>query len=132
MTSVIVGACLHSTFLAGMANSVGHTPASAADFIAAATISSFTVKGYAAQGPSPRFFVDTNLCASRIGKVALMNLDVDNGGTPFGVFVKNIPNVIEVGQVTGTDTFSGLSWTWKPKNENPLNAFPDFAVSILS
>jgi len=127
MTSLVLGACLNSNFLAGIAGNVAAKPTHAADFISAATIGSFTVKGYKTADNTAQFFVNSNLSADHLGKVALTSLDTNNGGTTFGLHIKTT-----VTQVSGTD--GDFSWIWKPKHS--LN-FPnymtqDFDVTVFN
>jgi hypothetical protein len=55
---------------------------------------------------------------------------IDNGGTDFGLFVKDIPGLGEVKSVASNDMYSGWSWTWKPRIEADFT-LQDFVVRIL-
>ncbi len=133
MSKVTVGAAIGSDFLAGIDPAVARHAAAGADFTnTAALIGSFTVKGWkvASGDPIPRFFDDSNLSAAKINTVKLANMELDNGGTNFGMFVKNIVGAREVKSVTCNDSYSGWTWSWRPKNENPF-ALQDFVVTII-
>lgn len=127
MTSIVLGACLNSNFLAGISGNVLARASHAYDFISAASIGTFTVKGYSTQDDEARFFVNSNLSADHLGKVTLTSLDTDNSGTPFGLYIKTA-----VTKVSGTD--ADFSWTWKPKHSLNFPSYmtQDFDVTVFN
>lgn len=134
ISSISVGAAIGSDFLAGIADTAARHAQTVNDFLnTTASIGSFTVKGIAvAKGdPVPRFFADSNISAAKVGAVKLVNVELDNGNSPFGLFVKDIPGVSEVKSVSASDVDSGFTWSWKPKIEADFNLLPDFTVTIL-
>ena len=132
ISKVILGAAVRSDFLAGIdAQAVRHATTDD-DFSPAVIIGTFKVTGWrvASGQVPPRFFVDSNVSAAKVRATFLANMEIDNGGTDFGLFVMDIPGLGEVKSVASSDTHSGWSWTWKPRIEDSF-ALQDFVVSIL-
>ena len=68
-----------SLLFAGVANNVAGLPASLADFSAASTIASLTLKGTASAS-----FVRSMVAAKVLTKISLKAVEPGNGGTTFG------------------------------------------------
>jgi hypothetical protein len=86
--SIRVGAVRDSKIFAGVASSVSTLPDSADDFIADATIKSFSVKL-----KTPGSFSDTVIAAKHLGKLSLGAVATNNGGTPFGISADDLASV---------------------------------------
>lgn len=132
MDSLVLGASIDSNFLAGIAPAVTQHAEAADDFInTAATIKSFRITGWSIPAnDTTRFFDNSNLSAAKMGAVSLLNMELSNGASGFGLYLKSVVGLGEVKSVACNDTYTGWSWIWKPKNENPF-ALQDFAVTIL-
>jgi hypothetical protein len=135
MDNITLGASDTSDFLAGILDdgSVTRHAALAGDFAnTSARVNKFTVAGWkiASGAPIPRFFIDSNISAAKVGNVSLANIKLSNSSTPFGLFVKNVTGLGEVGSVKSQDTESGWDWSWKPKNPNGF-VLDDFIVQVI-
>lgn len=89
--SIRAGAVRDSKIFAGVAGSVSTLPDSADDFIADATIKSFSVKL-----KTPGSFSDTVIASKHLGKLSLGSVATNNGGTPFGIAADDLASVSAV------------------------------------
>ncbi|MCD6391997.1 MAG: hypothetical protein J7M40_00665 [Planctomycetes bacterium] len=121
MGSILLGATDGSDFLAGIKNGVARYATSHDDFDnPVATIKSVKIKGI--KGTTGRFFEDTNLSASSLETVSILNADFVNGEC--GLYAK------EIRRVTYRDTESGEKWSWPVKGLQIFSG-PDEFIQIL-
>lgn len=127
VSSVVVGASIGSDFLAGVAQDVERQPTERADFVnPLAAIRSFTVQGL--PGSKADFFADSNIAASSIGKVSLLNGDFETGNS--GIFA-NGQLAKPMLSVRNRDTRNpARNWTW-PAKGNTLFTGPNDLMRIL-
>ena len=132
MNSVTLGASVSSDFLADVQAAVGRHATAHNDFVTKlGTIKSFAIKGFKAAVPPPSFFVDSNLTASLVGKVSLLNVQYDNSGEgAFGVYVFNAGPGYEVKLITAKDTVPKTTWKWPDKLGTAFN-HPDMVTLFL-
>jgi hypothetical protein len=134
MKSVTLGSANGSDFLAGIDGAViRHATLNTHFLNTLASIGSFKVVGTSVplgEAP-PRFFVDSNISAAKVGTASLANMQIDNGSDTFGIFVKDIVGLGEVKSVSSNDTLTGWSWTWKPRLETGF-VLQDFVVQVIT
>lgn len=87
ITSVTVGASISSDIQAGVSDLAVRHAAAAADFVTAATIGTFTIKGLKNATAGQTFFQDSNLSAQYLGKITIVNPDTTSD-EDFGLWVK--------------------------------------------
>jgi len=100
-----------SDFLAGMADSVVRHATDHADFDEPAIIKSFQVKGI--KGIAARFFEDTNVSASGLGNVSILNADFTIGQC--GLYARGNDADGGIQRVSYLDTETGERWSWPVK-----------------
>lgn len=113
MAGVTLGAAHGSDFLAGILEAAARRAGGYSDFESPRMIKSVKIKGLKAPG---RFFTDSNFSAASFGSVSLLNAQVDNGGTDFGVFARADGSGKEVKSVKYADTESGEKWRWSSRD----------------
>ena len=113
MAGITLGAAQGSDFLAGILEAAGRHADGYGDFESPRTIKSVKIKGLKTPG---RFFTDSNFSAASFGSVSLLNAQVDNGGTEFGVFARADGSGKEVKSVKYADTEREEKWRWSSKD----------------
>jgi len=112
MGSLLLGATDSSDFLAGISDDVTRYAANHADFEnPLASIKSVKIKGI--KGAAGRFFEDTNISASALGTVSILNADFVNGEC--GLYACDADGDREIRRVSYRDTESGEQWAWPAK-----------------
>ncbi len=71
------------------------------------------------------FLQNSNFSAGGIGRVSLLNLVTDNGGSKFGFYAGTITSIGH------KDTQTGQTWTWKKQNDDVLNIL-DFTADAFN
>ncbi|MHC4716575.1 MAG: hypothetical protein ACYS5V_06375 [Planctomycetota bacterium] len=135
MAGIVLGAAERADFLAGVDAAVARRGAAAGEFVnPQAAIKSFKVTGIkTAKGvASPRWlFSDSNLSAATIGQVNLLNVEFDNGGEAFGVWVADQDTGKELKSVKWSDTVDRtVKGQWPPK-KGEVFSVPDLDIQLL-
>ena len=129
MGAIRLGASVGSDFLAGVAGEMRRA-ANYDDFDnIEAGIASVTITGVSLPDVEvdPYFFEDSNFSAAHIGKVALLNLQTDNGEETFGFFAA--ADGEKLGPISHTDTVTGRRWTWPVDEDVDLL---DFTAEVFT
>jgi len=132
--SLTLGAVSGSDFLAGLDVPIGQRCATdKGDYVdSLATIKSINVKGLRLPKGAPmEYFVeDSNFSAGIIGSVKMTNVDLSNGGIPFGLHIYNAGTGKEIKSVSCNNAkMDGTKWTWKPASGE--FAYPDMVVEMI-
>lgn len=135
IAGITVGGANHSDFMAGISDLCDRKADDCSLFENLdASIGSFKVKGIKTPKglETPRFFVDSNVSAARLGTVSLLNAEFDNGDTPFGLFALQTGSGKEIKSVRYRDSVDrSLSFNWPPHKDAIFVARPDLAISLV-
>jgi hypothetical protein len=127
ISGLVLGAVSHTDFWAGMTGVPSQTRHAAVGTTfddPQAAIKSISVRGWTVPTGTtpPAFFEDTNFSAAKLPSASLLNVQTDNGQTPFGFWATSITSV------KGTDNRLKPTTTWTWPKQNPV---PDLTIQIV-
>ena len=94
-------------------------------------IETFKLFGLEPSSEGGRFFADSNISASLIGTVALLNVDFDNEGNAFGIWARDGGPGSEIKSVKWADSANNaLSGNW-PSAPDSVYDLRDLNIRML-